>query len=112
MPTWYSLDIIFMHIFFQLKVYAAKQEVLAFVPTPDFIGYTLPSTSVTTGEIPSGSDVIMVNLYSSILWLLYATSTVLLLIWYYHKPYNEHKKHKKERIQAWIRRNKSLQLGW
>ena len=64
----------------QLKVYAARQEVLGFETTTDFIGFTLPSTSVTTSRIPIDSDVIMINLYSSILWLLYAVSTVMFLI--------------------------------
>ena len=103
--------IIIHFFFFQLKVYTAKQEALDFEPTADFIGFTLPSMSVTTSEIPIGSDVIMVNLYSSILWLLYAISIILFLIWYYHKPHSDDKKHKKEQIHVWIRQNKSLVAG-
>ena len=49
----------------------------------EFIGFTLPATSVTSNIIPIGSDVIFVNLYSSILCILYAISICLLTVWYF-----------------------------
>ena len=49
----------------------------------EFIGFTLPATSVTSNIIPIGSDVIFVNLYSSILCILYAVSICLLTVWYF-----------------------------
>ena len=104
-----------MHItcilYLQLKVYTAKQEALKLETTTDFVGFTLPSTSVTATEIPIASDVIMVHLYSSIVWVLYAISIITFLIWYHHKPHSDHKKRQKERIHTWIRQNKSLAAG-
>ena len=49
----------------------------------EFIGFTLPATSVTSNVIPIGSDVIFVNLYSSIFCILYAISICLLTVWYF-----------------------------
>ena len=49
----------------------------------EFIRFTLPATSVTSNVIPIGSDVVFVNLYSSILCILYAVSICLLTVWYF-----------------------------
>ena len=49
----------------------------------EFIGFTLPATSVTSNTIPISSDVVFVNLYSSILCVLYAVSICLLTVWYF-----------------------------
>ena len=49
----------------------------------EFIGFTLPATSVTSSIIPVSSDVIFINLYSSILCILYAVSICLLTVWYF-----------------------------
>ena len=58
----------------------------------------------------------MVNLYSSIMWILYTTSIIAFLVWYYdRKPHNHdnntHKKEQRERIHTWIGQNKSLVAG-
>ena len=53
----------------------------------------------------------MANIYSSILWVLYATNIILFLIWYYRKPHSYNKKRKKEQIHMRIRQNKSLVAG-
>ena len=49
----------------------------------EFIGFTLPATSVTSNTIPISSDVVFVNLYSSILCALYTVSICLLTVWYF-----------------------------
>ena len=49
----------------------------------EFIGFTLPATSVTSNIVPISSDIVFVNLYSSILCVLYAVSICLLTVWYF-----------------------------
>lgn len=51
----------------------------------EFVGFTLPSTSVSSNFIPIGSDVILVNLYSGTLCFLYAIIICFVTVWYY-KP--------------------------
>ena len=80
---------------------------LGFEKTLDDIGFTLPETSVTTTKIPVESDVVIANLYSSILWLIYAVSVIVFLKWY-HDDSNEHRK---KWIHKWINDNKSLTAG-
>lgn len=58
----------------------------------------------------------MVNLYSSIMWILYTTSIIAFLVWYYdRKPHNhddnKRKKEQRKRIHKWIGKNKSLVAG-
>ena len=45
------------------------------------IGFTLPSTSVSTNIDPSGSDIIILNLYSSTFCFLYSISMCLFPCW-------------------------------
>ena len=69
---------------FQLKLYAAERAGLTPVPT-EFIGFTLPSTSVTRGEgseIPLESDVVIINVYSITTWTLHAVSLIILSVSY------------------------------
>ena len=70
------------------------------------IGFTLPGTSVMITKIPIEGDVILANLYSSAMWMLYALSVFLFLTWYHRKD-NVHR----ERIQQWINENRSLAAG-
>lgn len=79
---------------------------LGFIKDSDSIGFTLPETSVTTINIPVEGDVLLANIYSSSMWVLYAISILVFLTWY-HKEDNEHK----ERIQQWINDNRSLVAG-
>ena len=75
------LSLILYGLFFQLKLYSeGPQKTLGITEN---VGFTLPATSVTSATIPIGSDVIFINLYSSILCLLYAVSICLLTIWYF-----------------------------
>ena len=103
----YIIFIIYVYILLQLKLYAAQQEVLGFTKSTESIGFTLHETSVTTTKIPLESDVVIANLYSSILWLLYAVSVIVFLKWY-HDDSNEHRK---KWIHKWIKDNKSLTAG-
>jgi hypothetical protein len=80
--------------------------VLGFVRGSDSIGFTLPETSVTTTKIPVEGDILLSNIYSSILWLLYAVSVFVFLMWY-HKKDNEHR----ERMQQWIKDNRKIIAG-
>ena len=78
---------------------------LGFERSAESIGYTLPETSVTTIKIPVESDVMLANLYSSILWVLYTISILVFLAWY-HK--NEDRK---KLIHEWIDNNEGLTVG-
>ena len=71
------------HFCFQLKLYGGREPLLSVTENVEFIGFTLPATSVTRNIIPIGSDVIFINLYSSILCILYAVSICLFTIWYF-----------------------------
>ena len=62
-------------------MYAGQQETLKFVQSNTDIGFTLPSTSVSTIIDPSGSDVTIVILYSCTLCILYSLSVCLLPFW-------------------------------
>ena len=73
---------------------------------PEYIGFTLPTTSVSSKVIPIGSDVIFVNLYSFTLCLLYAISICLLTVWYYLPSSAA-----KETIDALINQNAELSMG-
>jgi hypothetical protein len=47
----------------QLKFYGGREQVLSVMENVEFIGFTLPATSVTSSIIPISSDVVFVNLY-------------------------------------------------
>ena len=79
---------------------------LGFITDSDSIGFTLPETSVTTTNIPVEGDILLANIYSSSMWVLYAISVLVFLMWY-HKEDNEHR----EKIQQWINDNRSLIAG-
>ena len=64
----------------QLKLYGGLQDVTERV---EFIGFSLPATSVSRQIIPIGSGVILVNLYSSTLCILYAIIICFVTVWYY-----------------------------
>lgn len=67
-----------------MKLYnGGREKILSVTENVELIGFTLPSTSVTSNVIPIGSDVIFINLYSSILCILYAVSICLLTVWYF-----------------------------
>ena len=68
-------------MFFQLKLYSEGPK--KSLSITENVGFTLPPTSVTSDTIPIGSDVIFINLYSSILCILYAVSICLLTVWYF-----------------------------
>ena len=68
---------------------------LNFVPDQTVIGFTLPSTSVSTNINPSGSDIIMLILYSLTCCLLYSISVCLFPCWCFC-PTEDRRKHKKE----------------
>ena len=70
-------------VFLQLKFYGGSEETISIIEHPEFIGFTLPSTSVSSKIVPIGSDVILVNLYSLTLCTLYAITICLVTVWYY-----------------------------
>ena len=49
------------------------------------IGYTLPETRISSKFIPTGSDVIFSNLYTSILCFLYAICVCTIIVRYFPK---------------------------
>jgi len=96
---------------FQLKVYAGQQESLNFIQDHEAIGFTLPSTSVSTYIVPTGTDVAIINLYSSILCFLYLITVCLLPFWFLRQR-NERQKHITARyIDARIQDNEVLIAG-
>ena len=90
-------------------MYAGQQETLKFIQDHEAIGFTLPSTSVSTNIPPYGSDITIVNLYSSILCFLYCLTVCLLAFWYLC-PNAEREAHL-ETIDEKIRENKELIAG-
>ena len=73
----------------------------------DFIGFTLPATSVSSKTIPTySSDVIFVNLYSLTLCIVYTISICLLTVWYYLP-----RSVAKDVIDAFIKQNSELTTG-
>ena len=71
----------------------------------EFIGFTLPATSVSSKIIPINSDVTFINLYSSILCFLYAVSISFFTVWYYHS------KKVKKTVNRLINGNTDLSMG-
>ena len=93
-----------------MKVYAGQQETLNFIQDHEAIGFTLPSTSVSTNIVPSGNDV-TINLYSSTLCFLYLITVCLLPFWFLC-PRNERQKHKTATyMDKVIQDNKELTTG-
>ena len=90
-------------------MYAGQKETLKFIQDHEAIGFTLPSTSVSINIPPYGSDITIVNLYSSILCFLYCLTVCLLAFWYLC-PNPERKAHL-ETIDEKIRENKELIAG-
>lgn len=90
----------------QLKVYAGQQGMFNFIPEHHMIGFTLPNTSVSTEIPPSGSDVIIVNLYSKTLCFTYGVSVILFLVWYYYCSEDS-----KENFENHVKNNKDLLAG-
>ena len=87
---------------FQLKLYqGGREKVLSVTENVDLIGFTLPATSVTSDVIPIGSGVIFINLYSSILCIIYAVSICLLTIWYF-SPASPAKKLIDRMVNDWL----------
>ena len=72
-------------IFTQLKVYAERQDKLRFEQEQDSIGFTLPSSSVSTNIDPRGSDVIMAIIYSFAFCFTYSLSMLLFFFWYFRR---------------------------
>ena len=72
-------------LLFQLKLYGGQEEIPGIPKYPEFIGYTLPATSVTSRIIPvNSSGVIFANLYSVTLCFLYSVIICFLTVYYYH----------------------------
>ena len=71
----------------QLKIYGGKQGPLEGIDKDqaESIGYSIPETHVSSEYIPIGSDVIFVNLYTSILCILHSVNVCIIIAWYYHK---------------------------
>ena len=70
------------------------------------MGYTLPSTHVTTSEIPI-SDTLVGNLYSFIILVWYISSLIVFLVWYNCIG----AKDQIGRIHTWMENNESLISG-
>ena len=87
-------------------MYTRRQESLNFIQRSVDIGFTLPSTSVSTVINPSGSDVTIVILYSFTLCLLYSISVCLFPFWCYC-PTEDRKQHTKK-IKDMMQKNKEL----
>ena len=90
----------------QLKLYGGQTKILNIVDNAEFIGFTLPNTSVSSKIIPIDSDVIFMNIYSFVLCTLYAISICLLTVWYY-LPSSKAKR----KIDDLINSNHELSLG-
>lgn len=69
----------------QVKLCAGQQHKLEAIDDFKLIGFTLPNTSVTSKTIPTESDVIFGNLYSSTSCLLFMVGFSLFAVWYYQK---------------------------
>ena len=99
----YHVDYI---LIFQLKLYGGQEEILGIPKYPEFIGYTLPATSVTSRIIPvNSSGVIFANLYSVTLCFLYSVIICFLTVYYYHS------RMLKKRIDDLINKDTDLSKG-
>ena len=80
-----------MSFFFdlQLKVYAAQNEMPKFGITTQFIGYTLPETSLSASEIPYNNVIYMVYLYHIVFLSSYVITLITFYIWYNKKDADE-----------------------
>ena len=70
------------------------------------MGYTLPSTHVTTSEIPI-SDTLVGNLYSFIILVWYISTLIVFCVWYNYIGAND----QIDRIHRWMENNESLISG-
>lgn len=86
----------------QLKLYGGQQQAIEEISMEQIesIGYTLPGTHVSSEVIPVGSDVIFINLYTSILCILHTISVCIIIVCYFSLNKsgnsNESEKHSKE----------------
>ena len=73
-----------MSFFFdlQLKVYAAQNEMPKFGITTQFIGYTLPETSLNASKIPLDNVTYMVCFYHIVVLSAYVITLITFYIWY------------------------------
>ena len=76
----HSMNDILYIIIMQLKLYGGPQDVTERV---EFIGFSLPASTVSRQIIPIDSGVILVNLYSLTLCIVYAICICFVTIWYY-----------------------------
>ena len=76
-----------MHVtnFHTVKSVRCRQDKLSFVQEQDSIGFTLPSSSVSTNIDPRGSDVIMAIIYSFAFCFTYSLSVLLFFFWYFRQ---------------------------
>ena len=58
------------------------------------VGYSIPGTQVSSEVIPIGSDVIFVNLYTSVLCILHGVNVCIIIAWYYNK--------RDDTLQKWV----------
>ena len=68
-----------------MKIYGAQQQEIEEISAEqvDSIGYTIPGTHVSNEVIPIGSDVIFINLYTSILCILHSISVCIIIVCYF-----------------------------
>ena len=89
-----------------MKLYGGPDRTISVLEHAEFIGFTLPATSVSSKIIPIGSDVIFVNLYSFTLCFLYAITICLVTVWYYLPSSAA-----RETTDALINQNAELSMG-
>ena len=78
-----------------MKIYGAQQQEIQEISAEqvDSIGYTIPGTHVSSDVIPIGSDVVFINLYTSILCILHTISVCIIIVCYFpnrSKKFNYH----------------------
>lgn len=78
-----------------MKIYGAQQQEIQEISAEqvDSIGYTIPGTHVSSDVIPIDSDVVFINLYTSILCILHTISVCIIIVCYFpnrSKKFNYH----------------------
>ena len=68
-----------------MKIYGGQQQEIEEISGEQVvsIGYTIPGTRVSSEVIPIGSDVIFINLYTSILCILHTISVCIIIVCYF-----------------------------
>ena len=96
-----------------MKIYGGQQQEIEVISGEqvESIGYTIPGTRVSSEVIPIGSDVIFINLYTSILCILHTISVCVIIVCYFPNHSKESTKSSSYRLKESGKQSKESSDG-